>query len=89
MTNSKICAIFNTRNIRYLYEIYIMSNITLNFDREMEQEISELKKHFHASSKAEVIRKALGLLKVAKKVQETDGELIARKDNKETLILVR
>jgi hypothetical protein len=66
-----------------------MSNITLHIDETMEKEIEGLKKHYNASSKAEVFRKSLALLKVASQVEETNGELIARKGDKETKIIIR
>ncbi len=66
-----------------------MSNLTLNLDEKAENSIDKLRKHYGASSKAEVIRKALALLQVAAEVDATNGELVARKDNKETKIIVR
>lgn len=66
-----------------------MANLTLNLDKRAEKSIDQLRAHYGASSKAEVIRKALALLQVAAEVDETNGELIARKNNKETKIIVR
>lgn len=66
-----------------------MANLTLNLDKSMEKEIEALKKHYHATSKAEVIRKSLALLKIASQVDETQGELIARKGDKESKIIIR
>jgi hypothetical protein len=65
-----------------------MSNLTLNLDEKAEQTIEHLRKHYGASSKAEVIRKALTLLKVAAQVEDEDGHLIARKNGKETEIIL-
>lgn len=66
-----------------------MSNLTLNFDEKAERNLEALKKHYGATSKAEVIRKALVLLKIASEIEETEGELIARKGGKEAKIIVR
>ena len=60
-----------------------MSNLTLNLDKKAEQSIEDLKQHYGASSKAEVIRKALALLQVAARVQNGNGTLYAKgKDDK-------
>lgn len=66
-----------------------MSNITLHIDEKMDKEIEKLKKHYNATSRAEIFRKSLALLKVASQIEETDGELIARKGDKESRIIVR
>jgi hypothetical protein len=66
-----------------------MSNLTLNLDEKAEKSINKLREHYGASSKAEVIRKALALLQVAAEIDYTNGELVARKNNKETKIIVR
>jgi hypothetical protein len=66
-----------------------MSNLTLNLDEKAEKSINKLREHYGASSKAEVIRKALALLQVAAEIDSTNGELVARKNNKETKIIVR
>lgn len=66
-----------------------MSNLTLNLDKKAEKSIDELREHYGATSKAEIIRKALALLQVAAEVDVSNGELVARKDNKETRIIVR
>ena len=66
-----------------------MANLTLNLDKNAEKIIEKLKTHYGATSKAEVIRKALGLLQVVAEIEANHGELIARKDNRDTRILVR
>jgi Arc/MetJ-type ribon-helix-helix transcriptional regulator len=66
-----------------------MSNLTLNLDRKAEKSIDALREHYGATSKAEVIRKALALLQVAAEIDASKGELLARKNNKETKIIVR
>jgi hypothetical protein len=66
-----------------------MANLTLNLDKKAEKMIELLKVHYGATSKAEVIRKALALLQVVSEMEANQGELIARKGNRETRILVR
>lgn len=69
-----------------------MSNLTLNLDQRAEESIEKLRRHYGASSKAEIIRKALALLMVAAEVQVEKGHLIARKKDKgiekETVIVI-
>jgi hypothetical protein len=66
-----------------------MGILNLKLDRKAEKEIEKLKKHYGSSSKADVIRKGLALLKVASEIEDTHGELIARKDGKESRIIIR
>jgi hypothetical protein len=66
-----------------------MANLTLELDNKAERSIEKLKEFYGVMSKADVIRKALALLQIAAEVDETKGELIARKGNRETRIIVR
>lgn len=66
-----------------------MSNLTLNLDKTAEETLQRLKNHYRVGSKAEVIRKALTLLDIASEIEETKGELLARKGDKETRIIIR
>lgn len=66
-----------------------MANLTLNLDKKAEKVIEQLKQHYGATSKAEVIRKALGLLQVVAEMESNQGEFIARTGNRETRILIR
>lgn len=66
-----------------------MANLTLNLDKKAEKGIEKLKAHYGATSKAEIIRKALSLLEVVAEIEANHGEFIARKDKQETRILVR
>lgn len=76
--------------IIYVLEEFDMSNLTLNLDEKAEKSVEQLKKHYGASSKAEVIRKALALLQVAAEIEDSKGELIARKGGVgESKIIVR
>ncbi|HEX9660977.1 MAG TPA: hypothetical protein VGB27_01720 [Candidatus Binatia bacterium] len=67
-----------------------MAMTTFNVDERMEQSLEELKKHFGASSKAEVIRKAIALLKVVTDSEDADGSItIQKKDGKEQKLIIR
>ena len=66
-----------------------MKLTTFNVDEKMDATLEELKKHYSASSKAEVIRKAIALLKFAKENEQEDGSLIVRSGNEELKVLVK
>ncbi len=66
-----------------------MSELTLEFDRKAYDSIKELMTHYKVNSKAELISKAIAVLKIAAHVDQTHGELFARKGNHETKIIVR
>lgn len=66
-----------------------MKATSFKFDEKTTDLIDELKEKSHASSRTEVIRKALFLLKVASQAQENDTELVIKgKDNSEKVILL-
>lgn len=66
-----------------------MTEIVLELDQRANKSIHELMKHFKINSKAELISKAIGFLKVVAHIDKTEGELFARKGHSETRILVR
>lgn len=66
-----------------------MKLTTFNVDEKMDATLEDLKQHYSASSKAEVIRKAIALLKVAKENEQEDGSLIIRRNNEELKVLVK
>jgi len=66
-----------------------MAMTTFNVDERMEQSLEELKKHFGASSKAEVIRKAIALLKVVTESENADGSITIQKDGKEQKLIIK
>ena len=66
-----------------------MAMTTFNLDERMEQSLEELKKHFGASSKAEVIRKAIALLKVVTESENADGSITIQKDGKEQKLIIK
>lgn len=66
-----------------------MTEIVLELDHRASKSISELMTHYQVSSKAELISRAIAVLKIAAHVDKTQGELFARKGNRETKIVIR
>ena len=66
-----------------------MAVTTFNIDEKMGQSLEDLKEHFGASSKAEVLRKAVALLKIAMESEAADGSITIRKDNVDQKIIIR
>jgi len=66
-----------------------MQELTLELDNKVSQEIDELMNYYNRSNRAEVISQALAVLKIAHYVDKTNGELIARRGDHETKIVVR
>jgi hypothetical protein len=66
-----------------------MAMTSFNVDDKMDRTLEELKKHYGASSKAEVLRKAVALLNVAKEAEQADGSIVIRKDHEDLKVLVK
>jgi hypothetical protein len=66
-----------------------MAVTTFNIDEKMGQSLDELKEHFGASSKAEVLRKAVALLKIAAESEAADGSITIRKDDTDQKIIIK
>lgn len=66
-----------------------MAVTTFNIDEKMGQSLEDLKEHFGASSKAEVLRKAVALLKIAMESEAADGSITIRKDNVDQKIIIK
>jgi hypothetical protein len=67
----------------------IMAVTTFNFDEKLNQTLERLKEHYHAGSKAEVLRKAIALLNVASRNEEEDGSLVIRHNGKDIRVLMK
>lgn len=65
-----------------------MAELTLELDPQASESLKELMTHYKVSSQAQVITKALAVLKIAAYVAKTQGELLARKGTHETKIVV-
>lgn len=68
-----------------------MSQITLKIDPKTAAMLEALKQHFNASTRAEVIRKAIVLLDLARDADEHERELVIidDKDGTQRRILLR
>lgn len=66
-----------------------MTELTIELDNNAMISFNDLMIHYRLKTKAEVITKGLLLLKIAAAIDETQGELIARKGSGETRIIVR
>jgi hypothetical protein len=66
-----------------------MAVTTFNVDKKLDDTLESLKEHYGASSKAEILRKAVALLKVAQESEQADGSLVIRKGDKDVKVLVR
>jgi len=65
-----------------------MTEVTLEFDTTASQSINELMQHYKINNKAALISKAIAVLKTVTYIAQTNGELLARKGNHETKIVV-
>jgi hypothetical protein len=67
-----------------------MAVTSFNVDPKLDQTLEDLKKHYGAASKAEVLRKAIALLKVVRENEQPDGSVLIRtSQNKDMKVLVR
>jgi hypothetical protein len=66
-----------------------MTELTLELDQKAVGSIESLMRHFGVGSKAEIISKALAMLRIAAEVDKTQGIIVARKGNKETQLIFR
>ena len=65
-----------------------MNEVTLHFDNMALKSIQDLMKYYKIKSKAELIAKAISLLKIVAYIDNTQGELVARKGEDETRIFI-
>lgn len=66
-----------------------MALTSFNIDAKTDRTLEELKIHFGASSKAEVVRKAIAFLNVAKDAEQPDGSVVIKKDGAEFRVIVK
>ena len=62
---------------------------SFNIDERTDRTLEELKSHFGASSKAEVVRKAIALLNVVKDAEQPDGSVVIKKGGAEIRVIVK
>jgi hypothetical protein len=65
-----------------------MTELNLELDNVAIKTINRLMNHYKTNSRAEIIKKAVSLLTVAAYIDKTDGQLIARKEGRESTIIV-
>lgn len=65
-----------------------MTELALHLDNKAQKLLKELKAHYKVNNNAEIFSKALAVLKVVAHVQQTEGEIFARKGTSETKIIV-
>lgn len=61
-----------------------MTELTLELDEIANESITDLMNHYKVKTKAELISKAIAVLKIAAYIDSTQGELVARKGLHET-----
>ena len=66
-----------------------MAVTTFNVDPKLDQTLETLKTHYHASSKAEILRKAVALLNVASRSEQKDGSIIIRQNGQDVKVVLR
>jgi hypothetical protein len=68
---------------------FMMNELALELDKKAQDSLKDLMKHYGSRNRAEIISKALTVLKTVAHIERTHGELVARKGNNETKIIVR
>ncbi len=66
-----------------------MAVTSFNIDDKLNETLERLKEHYHAGSKAEVLRKAIALLNIAARNEEPDGSLIIRRGGQDVKVLMK
>lgn len=66
-----------------------MAVTSFNIDDKLNETLERLKEHYHAGSKAEVLRKAIALLNIAARNEEPDGSLVIRRGDQEIKVLMK
>ncbi len=62
---------------------------SFNLDKRTDRTLEQLKSHYGASSKAEVVRKAIALLNVVKGAEQADGSVVIKKQDGEIRVIVK
>lgn len=66
-----------------------MATTSFNIDEKLDETLEELKSHYGAASKAEVLRKAIALLNVASRNEEADGSVTIRHGDKDIKVIMK
>jgi hypothetical protein len=66
-----------------------MATTSFNIDSKLDQTLEDLKSHYGAASKAEVLRKAIALLNVVSRNENPDGSVTIRHDDQDIKVILR
>ncbi len=66
-----------------------MSATTFTPDARFDRTLDDLKRHYNASSKAEIIRKAVTLLSIISENEDKSGAITLRRDNQDIKLIIR
>ncbi|MDP4145621.1 MAG: hypothetical protein Q8936_14235 [Bacillota bacterium] len=66
-----------------------MTELNLELDHKASQTMNDLMNFYNINNRADLISKAIYLLKIAAHIDQTHGELFARKGDHETKIILR
>jgi hypothetical protein len=66
-----------------------MATTSFNIDSKLDQTLEDLKSHYGAASKAEVLRKAIALLNVVSRNENEDGSVTIRHENQDVKVILR
>lgn len=66
-----------------------MATTSFSINTKLDETLEELKGHYGASSKAEVLRKAIALLNVVSRTEDTDGSATIRHGDKDIKVILR
>jgi hypothetical protein len=67
----------------------IMPITSFNIDSKLDGTLEMLKDHYGASSKAEILRKAIALLNVARRSEEPDGSVVIRHNDQDVRVVLK
>jgi hypothetical protein len=65
-----------------------MINLTLKINKDSMSDIKDIMEYFRIDNYQDLFSKSLSALKILAYIGKTDGELIARKDSRETIIVL-
>ncbi|MFM2086524.1 hypothetical protein [Janthinobacterium sp.] len=66
-----------------------MATTSFNIDSKLDSTLENLKVHYGAASKAEVLRKAIALLNVVSRNENEDGSVTIRHNEQDVKVILR
>ena len=67
---------------------FAMAATSFNIDQKTDQTLENLRRHYQARSKADVLRKAIALLNIVRRNEHTDGTIVILQQNGDELKVV-